>query len=359
MHLGLDQIMEAYHASFHNRNIINRQAKISEQGLKFKVISLLYNLLLLVKVFIALFQKRLNSKERIFVSWSPLHSKLAKKIGEENVIEIKMGLHDDQTALYKSVSVVKAFQAARLVTTMNSKREITGFDNFFFAFAFGLESQMIFNLIRNSRNVLMAGQVDRFSILLSVLCRDMGKHFTFVQHGVNNQFDNLYKLRVDEIYYLFEISIPFFGCFVLEADKQIYKPIPQVKPNFEVCDTYENAIAFASQFMVEDLRILDVLIEHWKHGDILIYPHPTEKNLDYFRKYTAVSNVHITSKRIKNIKYIFSSGSTLGMEYDLIGVVPVFINLHKISSEIFLSQKYICFNDIDSFQEWFVSEAKK
>ena len=89
----------------------------------------------------------------------------------------------------------------------------------------------------------------------------------------------------------------------------------------------------------------------------MIYPHPTEKSLKRYNKFEQKANVFLCREKVANINYLISSGSTLGMEYDLIGVPPIFINTLNIKSEIFLSKKFISFPDLEAFKEWFQKEV--
>jgi hypothetical protein len=353
--MNLEQCIETYHASFINRNIVYAKNNFREQGILFTVRSIAFLMLVAAKVALSYFVRRPESKVCLFVSWSPLHTRLAGKIGQAaNVIEIKNNLQKQQLQLFKNVSFSKAFNYARKAMNAKLDRLRTGYDNIYFCIAFMLEIQMMHNLVRGSKHLFMAGQIDRYAVMLSSLGESENKYLSFVQHGVNNMFKGLHRLHVDEIYYLFEISIPFFSAFVLDADKTKYFPIPSVTPNFKPDDRYKNAIAFASQIVESDLQILDILVDHYRNGDILIYPHPTEKDWNLYKKYKKYNNVFITMDRISNLRYIISSGSTLGLEYDLIGVPPVFINLNNIESEIFLTEKFLTFKDISSFRNWFL-----
>lgn len=355
-----DLILEAYHASFNNRNIVYKRANINEQGTKFSIRSAVYLALVVVKIVVSRFVQPLSARPTIFISWSPLHTKLAERIGQRpNLVEIRNTISRDQTALYKNVHLCGALSIARKIFSHNGDRHKTGYDNIFFCIAFVLEFRMLADITVQAQHILMAGQLDRYAIMLSILARTRKQYFSFVQHGVNNVFKGLYRLHADEIYYLFEISIPFFSAFVLEAEKKKFLPIPQVKPNFKPDPRYKNAIAFASQMQEADLEILDIMIQYYTHGDVLIYPHPTEKNLNSYRKYEKLGNVYITRDRVSNISHVISTGSTLGLEYDLIGVIPVFINLHKLESEVFYSEKFVQFDDIASFREWFVQNIAK
>ncbi len=353
-------ILEAYHASFNNRNIVYKRANIGEEGASFKLRSIAYLALILFKIGLSKFAKKPRQMPVRFISWSPLHTRLAERIGQKpNLVEIKNTLTSDQAALYQAVHLRGALSIARRVFSTNKERKKTGYDNIFFSIAFVLEFRMLASITAETKHVLMAGQLDRYAIILSILARTRKQYFSFVQHGVNNVFKGLYRLHADEIYYLFEISIPFFSAFVLEPEKKKFLPIPNVKPNFKPDPRYKNAIAFASQIQEADLEILDIITEYYTHGDVLIYPHPTEKSLDIYRKYEAKKNVYITRGRVSNISYLISTGSTLGVEYDLIGVKPVFINLHKVESEVFYSEKFIQFDDIGPFKEWFVQNVAK
>jgi hypothetical protein len=334
--------------------------KVHEHGPLFLIRSIGFTFLVVTKVLLARFFTPLPSKKTIFVSWSPLHSSLGRKIGQgSNLVEIKYKLDREQIALYRHVCIRSAWHNARETMKLNPDRERTGYDNFIFCLGFMMEFEMMENLIRNSQHVLMAGQLDRYAIMLSLLAKNENKYFSFVQHGVNTVFEGLYRLHADEVYYLFEISIPFFNTFVIDAEKKKYVPIPSVAPNFKIDAKYKEPIAFASQIIDTDVAILDVMIKHYTKGDILIYPHPTEKNWRIYKPYEKYANVYITRQRISNLKYIVSTGSTLGLEYDLIGVPPVFVNLNKLDSEIFRSDKFKKFDDLASFENWFIDAVAK
>src|SRR5690606_26520427 len=193
-----------------------------------------------------------------------------------------------------------ALSIARKIFSHNGDRHKTGYDNIFFCIAFVLEFRMLADITVQAQHILMAGQLDRYAIILSILARTRKQYFSFVQHGVNNVFKGLYRLHADEIYYLFEISIPFFSAFVLEPEKKKFLTIPNVKQNFKPDPRYKNAIAFACQIQAADLEILYIITEYYTHRDVLIYPHPTEKSLDIYRKYEAKKNVYITRGRVSN-----------------------------------------------------------
>ncbi|MEJ0034113.1 MAG: hypothetical protein WDO15_28965 [Bacteroidota bacterium] len=267
---------------------------------------------------------------------TPSHKKLAARIGQtENLVGLDNSFSVKQLSLYRGISLVKAFRVARTVISVDPNRHRTGFDNYFFCVAFIIECQMLEALTLHTQHILMAGQADRYAIILAIIAREKKKYFSFVQHGVNNVYEGLYLLRVDEVYYLFEISIPLFGVFVEDAETRKYIPIPSVRPNFKPNPRYTNAIAFASCILAGDAELLEVVVNNYTAGDVLIYPHPTEKDLTVYEKYKSRPNVYITMERVSNIRYLISCGSTLGLEYDLIGVPPVFVNTENFHSEFF------------------------
>jgi hypothetical protein len=357
MKLTLGHFIEAYVASFRNRDIVFGKINIKEVGMRFLFRSMGYAAIMIAKVLLARFFKVNPTADTIFFSWGPLHSKLAHRIGQQDTLVYYdyKSLQGDQVARFKNISLITSIRHARSVMH-STARSKNSYDNFFYCLGFVIEFQMVNNLLKDVRHVFMAGQLDRYAIMLSIICTHENKYASFVQHGLNHLYEGLYKLHADEIYYLFEISIPFFGTYVRDAQNKKYIPIPKVIPDFKEDLKYENAIGFASQCLVGDLVILDILTQYYE-GDILIYPHPTETNVDYYSKYKQKPNVHITRQKIRNIKYLFSSGSTLGVEYHLLGVMPVFINLNNFESEIFETSEFINFKDIDSFKSWFLANV--
>lgn len=359
MKLELEHYKEAYFGCLHNRNVVNKKVGVTEKGFRIYFQSFGYALIVILKVILSVFFKARSRKEIIFVSWGKLHTTLAKRLGlEPHVVVLNYALKKDQIAFFKDTSLLLAVKYASKIKLAGRDMD-NGYDNVFFCFATIVEFQMLRNLVENASHIYMAGQIDRYAIMLSILAREGKKEFSFVQHGVNNVFEGLYRLKADNIYYLFGSSIPFFHSFLIGSENAKYFPIPSVKPNYKVDPRFKNAIGFASQILDSDLDILDIIIENYDCGEILIYPHPTEKSIKRYQKYADRRNVFLCREKVANINYLISSGSTLGMEYDLIGVPPVFINTLNIKSEIFLSKKFISFPDLESFKEWFQKEVVK
>jgi hypothetical protein len=79
-------------------------------------------------------------------------------------------------------------------------------------------------------------------------------------------------------------------------------------------------------------------------------PEDTYKNLE------VDLSAFVTRERHRNISYLLSRYSTLGMDYYEQGIEPVFLDYEKHTMDFLDSDSFIKFNDPESFYEWVETE---
>lgn len=303
--------------------------------------------------------------KQIFISWSSLHTGRSKDLAEEfELVEFnRLSFAKKQLAFFSRISITEFFKNFSRIkkSELTNVQKASNYVNntFIYRFLFVIEFMVLKEIIGAKEKIFMAGYNDRTSLIISKICEKNNIHLSILQHGVLGRKENWKPLKANRFFYLYLFSKEYISCQIEVNSSTELILLPKRTSSLNL-GTFQNGkfkknIAYATSpaDSGKDILLLNQLKKDLfeKEYNLLIYPHPLEKESTY-KGLKNDESVFLTRKRHKNVSYLISRYSTLGIDYYEAGIIPVFLNFDKQDSDFLNSKEFIVFEDLPSFRIW-------
>jgi len=301
----------------------------------------------IVSLFLSFLVSKFKYKETIYFSWSNTHrNKL--KIFSNDIFEINFSKFD-----FNKCSLYSIIKFKDLICIFNIIKNLKY--PLYLKILFIFEYTLVFNIIEKSKIIFISGHFDRIVVLISLLSKTDNKKLNIVQHGALELIDNLPKIYVSKVYYMYDFSVDYFNRNYLPLEKNIfyeYEPnLISDKNNFKSCNLKNKTIAFITQpdNLVKNYKILDYLIKEYHEFNISIIVHPRDR-VRHYRDYIS-DNIIFSRDFCLNYNIVFTRFSTLGINFHEKGIETVFINLDGVKMDFIESGNYRVFNSFKDYKK--------
>ncbi|MEZ8666108.1 hypothetical protein AB6D63_22135 [Vibrio splendidus] len=265
----------------------------------------------------------------------------------------------EQIRLFKYVSFTQVINLL-LERTTEEKQQHKKFKahSVFYRFVCAAEYLLLESFIREHKfdEVVTAGLNDRYCIFLSSICKKLNVDFSIIQHGALTKFEGCYLIEGTRFYYMYDFSKLYLKYFFKNAETIEFLPCERKLKQQELSiSNHEKNLAFACtpSNIHLNYQIIDIMISELNpEVNIYIHPHPREDVTTYKKRYSSIKNVIVTKNKIKNIEFLVTRISSLGVELEAVGIVPVFINLEEHETDYLATGKYQTFTTLPSFKSW-------
>ncbi|WP_298542657.1 hypothetical protein [uncultured Aquimarina sp.] len=356
---------EVYNQDLFNRYYLYKNVNY-RLGKTYSLKLMALNMLLIFKLIISRFvkKKKINTNDN-FISWSPLHLKRSKDLAEkfETIPFERSSFSMEQLELFANISFNEIskyfFKVKKSDVRVLKNYSFYINDSIFYRFLFIVEFLALKGILNGSEKVLIAGYNDRTSLIISKICEFKKIHLSMLQHGVLGKKEEWKHLKADRFFYLYDFSKEYIAhqIEVNEFTELIY--LPKKKSNLKlgtfIKGVYSKNIAYATSpaDSSKDIEILTRLIKisEEKKVNLLIYPHPLEKETVY-SKFENNKSIFVTRERHKNVEYLISRYSTLGIDYFEKNITPVFLNFDGAKSDFLNANIFNVFKNFEEFDTW-------
>ena len=336
----------------------------SESKSKFRINSLVMMLLAFAKMFLGIFLKKKKYPKHLGINWS-VHKK--RTLDYDPNVEIADYFYKrydkEQIRIMKYASF---WEVLRLIFSYKRPKDLPAHNNYgnFFLYVYNaIEFSLMKNLILENKleKVVINGMADRNYIFVGEICHRDKVKLAVVQHGAFTKFEGLHTIYADEFYYMYDFSLAFLKYFFTnyESITPVYCPNKKKLELVAEFDGEPNIAYACTPSNVElNFRIIDIILKDLSPDvNLIIHPHPREDDAFYANVYGKYPNVTITKQKYRNMLFLVTRISSLGVELKEIGIEPVFINLEGHETDFLHTGQYQSFTELDKFGDWIRNES--
>ncbi len=355
-----DAIVDNKQAAIDLHGVIEKRSKIVFLTIVYAA-GIVFKLVLAKLIFKKYFP--VTSKPRIGLNWSRFAGRLRDFDSEIEIYDYYYSQFSlQQIELFKGVTLSSIFKL--FLATKCSKLDQNSYrDNIFYKFACCAEFRMYQKLIHElqPQQVVVAGLNDRHTFYLSEICRQNSISYTLVQHGCLFAINNPKLCSVDEFVYCYEFSLPFLKHYISEVErvKLTYLPIQPKSLSMVTQEDGIPSIAFACMPTnpQANISLIDELLETINERyRIIVYPHPRESLNIYQKSYSKNDRVMISQDKYKNVELVVTRISTIGIDFDRIGLPVVFVNLERSNTDYLMTGRYQVVKDGAELRTYLMNE---
>lgn len=365
-------LQEVYDQTLFNRYYSYKTVNLT-YGKKYRLQLIAMTCVLLTKLTISrLFRKPKLARDSMFIVWSPLHRKRAKDLLEKfTIVEFnRLSFSKKQIGLFATISLrefsllLSTIKKSDVTHLKNSSLYLT--DNLHNRIMFVIDFLALRNLMLGADNVLMAGQGDRPSVIISRICRKNDIHLTMLQHGAIGKREKWIHLRTNRFFYLYPFSRAYAKHLIHITEDTELHHLPKKASSLDLKEfkdgKFARNLAYATSpaDSEKDVAILEKIKSRLERNKInlLIYPHPLEKE-SYYEHLAENQSVFVTRERHKNVEHLISRYSTLGLDYYEQGIAPIFLNFENLQIDFLAEKTFLVFHDLEEFLKfWDAYPAK-
>lgn len=365
MHSNNYNLNKYYKGVIQNRQVTFNQHNKEDSKLKFRIQSFNYSCILLLKLFLSIFYKKLVVPKRVGIDWSQYKYRFNDYDNNLYIIRyFYKKFNKEEFQLFKYVKVNEVYQLFNNLKPIKNLAKKNNYDNVFYRLVASIEFNMLKNFVIENQleHIIIYGINDRYTIYLSEICKIENIKFTIIQHGALTKFEGCYTVYADEFMYMYEFSKPYLKYFITNFNNIKFLPCKKSQSNMNL-KKYEKTqcnIAFACtpsnielNFQIIEMIMKDLSLD----VTLIVHPHPREDNNLYIEKLKNHSNIVVTKEKYKNIKFLVTRISSLGVELKEIGIESVFINLEGHETDYLETGMFTNFSNLNDFREWIVNDS--
>lgn len=296
---------------------------------------------------------------KIGISWNDLHKKKIELVDIDlNIFNIKSN-QLLKTVHYPYLKDVNISEALLFGFKHKGIRNKFSYQSFFYRIYIHLLYDFLFSLIKKREEVFVSGHFDRVVSILSEVCNTNNIKLNIIQHGCLQIFEKplIKNILKGNIYYSHKFSLPFFSTFFHEINNIDFIKLDEVKPKI---DYYHKCSKKIIVYGCQDAKpknnilIIDFLLNMFNNKLIYVIPHPRE-DLKFYSKYRHhLCNAFVSRTKPVNAEFFVSRFSTLGIEYSLLEIRSIFINIDMVKLDFMLSESYEIYESLEEFKKEFI-----
>ncbi|MGV3629844.1 MAG: hypothetical protein ACO1O6_01485 [Bacteroidota bacterium] len=366
MRLKLKQynFQKLYRGVVLNRQVMFTTHHKSESKARFVRNSLIMLFLTLGKMLIASFMKKKRYPKQLGINWSAHKKRTYDYDPQLEIVDYFYKRYDrEQIRILNYASFTEVFRLIFLYKKPKDLPKLNNYGNYFQYLWNAIEFSMMKNLILENKleKVVINGLNDRYCLFIGKVCELNNIELAVVQHGAFTKFEGCQTMYATEFHYMYDFSAPFLKYFFTKPEELKLVHCPN-KKKLELVSDFEGEINIAyacTPSNVElNFQIIDIILKGLSpEVNVIIHPHPRENDAFYAAVYDKYPNVTITKQKYRNMRFLVTRISSLGVELKEIGIEPVFINLEGHETDFLHTGEYQSFTDLEAFETWITSDS--
>ena len=357
-------INKYYNGVILNRQIMFNTHKKKESKIKFFYKSLFYLLLIFFKIILSKTQNKTVVKKKIGINATIVHKQRFYDY-DKNLFVIDYAynkIDKEQLSLIKYINIKESFSYFKQIKKSKLDKH-NNYDNIFYQLVCSFEFSLYKNLIHQNKlsEVVINGINDRHTIFIAEICKKRNIKLSIIQHGAFTKFENCYRVYCNQFLYIYDFSIKYLKYFIINHENIELTPCEQHKSLVRLKD-FPNKINVAFACTPSNIHlnfeIIECIIKNLsKDVTLIVHPHPREDIKLYTKKLAHYSNVFVSKTKYKNIKFLVTRISSLGIELKKLNIDSVFINLEKHQTDYLETGMFQSFEDLVYFRKWITTQS--
>lgn len=357
-------INEYYIGVIQNRQVMFNTHNKKESKVKFFYKSIFYLFFIFIKILLSKIVNKTLLPKEIGINYIVHKNRFYDYNKNLFIIDyFYKKINKEQLVLVKYINIKEAYYYFKEIKKVTHLDKENNYDNIAYRLICSLEFTLYKNLIHenNFSKVVINGINDRHTIFISKICQYQNIKLAIIQHGAFTKFENCYRVYADQFLYMYDFSIKYLKYFIENYDDIELIPCKKNKL-LKALDNYPNKINVAFACTPSNIHLNFQIIEQIinslsKEVTLIVHPHPREDIKIYTKKLSKYKNIVITKQKYKNIKFLVTRISSLGVELKELGIESVFINLEKHQTDYLDTGMFPSFEDLVKFREWITTKS--
>ena len=215
------------------------------------------------------------------------------------------------------------------------------------------EYNLFKSIIDSNKKVFISGHFDRITIIISHICKHNNIELTVVQHGALEYFENMPKIYVSNVIYMYKFSEHYFRKYYYPIKNEIIyiynQDLVSDVDKFLNCKLEKKTIAFLTQPEKINFNILIIkaMLTCRDKYNLNIILHPRDKKNDY-KEFFNEPSIVFSRNFCLNYHAVVTRSSTLGINFHNKNVKTIFVNLEGLQMDFYDIENIILINNLNN-----------